>query len=193
MPFPIRQPIPSARYLQRVYFNRLCHLVTGHGSVSRHRIKTPNWIGPFFTRTLPLFTMVAQFNMVASLALLVTSAIASPVRRQSDDNGSCNEMMTICAQASDALTNPWKTPACLFGAACFGGQRPVDGFLAALCATKNGNSCSSSGAPTALDSPRVSSNVCHIHQTMLSLNFISYAGFRLNFYRWSSYFAAELD
>lgn len=91
------------------------------------------------------------------------------VARQSDDNGSCNQMLNICSDATDALTNPWNTPACLFGAACFGGQKPVDDFLAALSSKKNGSS-----TPTALDSPRVSSSVRNIyHRITLLLNLLT--------------------
>ena len=64
-------------------------------------------------------------------------------------------MFTTCIAYSDQkVTNPWAIESCLLGATCFGGQRPVDDFLAAVYSAKNP---SSNAYPASLNEPRVSS------------------------------------
>ncbi len=55
------------------------------------------------------------------------------------------------------VSNPWATPACIYGATCFGGSRPVDDFLASVASTLN------TTFEASLDVPRVSSAVCAIN------------------------------
>ncbi|KAF5309257.1 hypothetical protein D9619_012698 [Psilocybe cf. subviscida] len=98
--------------------------------------------------------LALNFALVA-LATAVSVVQASPTltARQSD-NGYCSQLLTICAAAPNTLTNPWSSKACIFGATCFGGQRPVDGFLSALAGAKN-----TSSALASVNAPRVSQSV----------------------------------
>ncbi|KAF5310850.1 hypothetical protein D9619_008000 [Psilocybe cf. subviscida] len=96
-------------------------------------------------------------TIVLSLAL---AAEASPIHadlspsRRASDNGYCKQLLNTCAASPNALSNPWSVKACLFGASCFGGQRPVDNFLAAVASAKNASS-----APASHNVPRVSQTV----------------------------------
>jgi hypothetical protein len=98
-------------------------------------------------------------TIVLSIALATEASpvpqvggILSPI--PASDSGYCKQLLNTCAASPNALSNPWSVKACLFGAACFGGQRPVDGFLSAVAAAKNATS-----APASHDVPRVSQTV----------------------------------
>ncbi|KAF5310785.1 hypothetical protein D9619_007995 [Psilocybe cf. subviscida] len=96
-------------------------------------------------------------TIVLSLALATEAspvhAAINPSRRASD-NGYCKQLLNICAASPNALSNPWSVKACLFGAGCFGGQRPVDGFLVAVAAAKHASS-----APASHNVPHISQAV----------------------------------
>ena len=97
--------------------------------------------------------MIAATTLLLSLAL---SAYAAPSKRQSEDNGSCQALQTECASSVKSdLSDAWNIKACVFGASCFGGQHPVDGFLAAVWADRG----ESGSAPTSVSLPRVTSSV----------------------------------
>ncbi|KZV59156.1 hypothetical protein PENSPDRAFT_552652, partial [Peniophora sp. CONT] len=92
--------------------------------------------------------------LFSSLLLLSAafSAYAAPSKRQTEDNGSCQALQTTCAASVKAdLSDAWNIKACVFGATCFGGQRPVDGFLAAVHSDKS----ASGSAPASVNLPRV--------------------------------------
>ncbi|KAF7971291.1 hypothetical protein HWV62_21442 [Athelia sp. TMB] len=74
------------------------------------------------------------------------------------DNGSCAQMHHICASSVNAkVSNPWSYAECLFGASCFGGQHPVDDFLASIYSTVNNGTKGT--APTSINEPRVPAKV----------------------------------
>jgi hypothetical protein len=91
--------------------------------------------------------------------LLAASVTASPLwSRAGVDNGSCQQLQHICEQSvNQEVTNAWSHEACLLGASCFGGQRPVDGFLASVFDAKN--SPNATNSPTSLKEPRVPQSV----------------------------------
>ncbi|KZV63270.1 hypothetical protein PENSPDRAFT_738893 [Peniophora sp. CONT] len=93
--------------------------------------------------------------MLSSSLLLLSvafSAYAAPSKRQSEDNGSCQALQTTCAASvKPDLSDAWNIKACVFGATCFGGQRPVDGFLAAVHSDRG----LSGPAPASVNLPRV--------------------------------------
>ena len=63
-------------------------------------------------------------------------------------------MFTTCvSQVDQNVANPWGVEACVLGATCFGGQRPVDGFLSAVYSAKNPTS--TVAAPTSINAPRL--------------------------------------
>ena len=98
--------------------------------------------------------MVPASFLILSLGAL--SAYAAPSKRQSADNGSCRALQTTCAASVKSdLSDAWNHKACLFGATCFGGQQPVDGFLAAVYADRG----FSGTAPKSVDLPRVTTSV----------------------------------
>ena len=100
--------------------------------------------------------MIAAATLFLSLAL---SAYAAPSKRQSEDNGSCQALQTECAATVKSdLSDAWNIKACVFGASCFGGQHPVDGFLAAVWADRG----ESGSAPASVNLPRVTSSVSTI-------------------------------
>ncbi|VDB99959.1 unnamed protein product [Peniophora sp. CBMAI 1063] len=114
--------------------------------------------------------MIATAILLLSLSL---SASAAPSRRQSGDNGSCQALQTECAATVKSdLSDAWNIKACLFGASCFGGQHPVDGFLAAVY----GDRGESGSAPASVDLPRVTSSLFNSistdGQTVSQQNFI---------------------
>lgn len=101
--------------------------------------------------------MIATTTLFLTLAL---SAYAAPSRRQSADNGSCRALETICAgSVKSDLSDAWNIKACVFGASCFGGQHPVDGFLAAVWADRG----ESGAAPASVNLPRVTGPVSATH------------------------------
>lgn len=66
-------------------------------------------------------------------------------------------MFTTCIdQVDQKVADPWAVEACVIGATCFGGQRPVDDFLAAVYAVKTG---SSSTPPASVNEPRLSTSL----------------------------------
>ncbi|KZV71767.1 hypothetical protein PENSPDRAFT_577135 [Peniophora sp. CONT] len=97
--------------------------------------------------------------MIATTTLFLTfvlSAYAAPSRRQSADNGSCRALETSCAAAVKSdLSDAWNIKACIFGASCFGGQHPVDGFLAAVYSDRG----ESGAAPASVNLPRVTGSL----------------------------------
>ncbi|VDB99960.1 unnamed protein product [Peniophora sp. CBMAI 1063] len=97
--------------------------------------------------------MIAATILALSLTL---SAFAAPSKRQSGDNGSCQALQTECAATVKSdLSNAWDLKACVFGASCFGGQHPVDGFLAAVYADRG----EGGAAPKSVNLPRVTSSL----------------------------------
>ncbi|VDB90084.1 unnamed protein product [Peniophora sp. CBMAI 1063] len=98
--------------------------------------------------------MVSASLLVLSLGAL--SAFAAPSKRQSADNGSCRALQTTCAgSVKSDLSDAWNIKACVFGATCFGGQHPVDGFLAAVYADRG----LSGTAPQSVNLPRVTTSL----------------------------------
>jgi hypothetical protein len=86
---------------------------------------------------LSLRTMLYASTLLFFLA--GCAAAAPPSRRQSEDNGSCQAVQKTCAKSVKSdLSNAWNIKACVLGATCFGGHRPVDGFLAAVYSQKGG-------------------------------------------------------
>lgn len=91
-----------------------------------------------------MVALPSDLLMIYSTLLLLATAIASSqavvVKRQSSgDNGSCQALFNTCAARVDhSLSNVFAIESCLLGASCFGGQRPVDDFLAALYGSLNG-------------------------------------------------------
>ena len=97
--------------------------------------------------------MIAATTLLLSLAF---SVYAAPHKRQSEDNGSCQALQTECAATVKSdLSDAWNIKACVFGASCFGGQHPVDGFLAAVWADRG----EAGSAPKSVNLPRVTSSV----------------------------------
>jgi hypothetical protein len=102
--------------------------------------------------------------MFPSIALFATALLyffaladAAPSKRQSD-NGACAQLAATCAsEVNNSLSNVFSIEACVFAATCFGGQRPVDDFLASLFTTKNGANAGT--PPQSVNLPRVSSSV----------------------------------
>jgi len=82
--------------------------------------------------------------MIFATLLLWAAAVASTQaailkRQSSEDNGSCQALFKTCAGHVDpSLSNVFAIESCLWGAACFGGQRPVDDFSASLYGSLNG-------------------------------------------------------
>ncbi|VDB99961.1 unnamed protein product [Peniophora sp. CBMAI 1063] len=118
----------------------------------------------------PSLNMVPASLFVLSLA---ASALAAPSKRQSEDNGSCRALQTECAATVKSdLSDAWNIKACIFGATCFGGQRPVDGFLAAVYADRG----LSGTAPASVNLPRVTTSLFNSistnGQTVSQQNFI---------------------
>ena len=69
-------------------------------------------------------------------------------------------MFTTCvAQIDVSGLGAWGIEACVLGATCFGGQHPVDGFLAAVYKAKN---------PTAIVDPPTSINEPNVSTTLLA-------------------------
>jgi hypothetical protein len=89
------------------------------------------------------------------LALALSASAAPSAKRQTgSDNGACQVLKTVCANTVNSdLSNAWNIKACVFGASCFAGQRPVDGFLASVAAAKG------TSAPQSVNLPRVTSSV----------------------------------
>jgi hypothetical protein len=94
------------------------------------------------------------------LATTFASTQAATVKRQSsDDNGSCQALFKTCAaQVNPSLSNVFAIESCLFGASCFGGQRPVDDFLASLYSSLNGQGTT----PTSVSLARVPTSVFNV-------------------------------
>lgn len=99
--------------------------------------------------------------MVAKIASFVlASVLYAATATAASDNGACAQMKSICMGAiDDDVTNPWSVEACLYGASCFAGQHPVDGFLAAVYEAKNSDYTCFEGYPESRSEPRVSSKV----------------------------------
>jgi len=87
--------------------------------------------------------MIYTSTILLATALFASasaSASASVIDRRASDNGSCQQQYKTCAAKVDAsLDNVFSIESCLFAASCFGGQRPVDDFLASLHGTKGGS------------------------------------------------------
>lgn len=103
--------------------------------------------------------------MVAQLASLVLASVlyatAASAAAASTDNGACAQMQSICEKAvDDDVTNPWSVEACVYGASCFAGSKPVDGFLTSVYEAKNSDYTCFDGYPTSKNEPRVSTAVC---------------------------------
>jgi hypothetical protein len=112
--------------------------------------------------------MIAISALVLSLA---AAASAAPSKRQ--DNGSCKALQSTCAASVKSdLSDAWNIKACVFGATCFGGQHPVDGFLAAVYAQKGGKGT----APASVNLPRVTgslfNSIATDHKALTEQNFI---------------------
>lgn len=91
--------------------------------------------------------MFTPFAFVAAVLSVVSLTEATPTRR---DDAFCAQLLTSCVNAGpNAISNPWSIPACIYGATCFGGSRPVDNFLAAVAASRN------VAAKASLNVPRV--------------------------------------
>jgi hypothetical protein len=97
-----------------------------------------------------------MFCIPALLLSLAAYASAAPsLKRQ--DNGSCQALQNTCVnEVRTDLNNVWSVKACVMGATCFGGQRPVDGFLSAVHSATGG----AGSAPTGLTAPRMPAAVC---------------------------------
>ena len=93
------------------------------------------------------------------ISLAAVAAYAAPAKRQneSQDNGSCRALRTICdGSVAPTLSDAWNHKACLFGAACFDNSTTnVDDFLAAVWADRG----FSGAAPKSVSLPRVTSSV----------------------------------
>jgi hypothetical protein len=100
------------------------------------------------------------FTSLFLLATTLASTQAVSIKRQSsEDNGSCNALFKTCAaQVNPSLSNVFAIESCLFGASCFGGQRPVDDFLASLYSSLNG----SGTAPASANLARVPTSVFNV-------------------------------
>ncbi|KAF9465604.1 hypothetical protein BDZ94DRAFT_1159702 [Collybia nuda] len=69
-------------------------------------------------------------------------------------DASCQKMFTTCInEVNKDVSNIFSVKSCVLGATCFGGQRPVAGFVSTVYGVKNSGG-SSAPAPSAL--PRVS-------------------------------------
>lgn len=100
-----------------------------------------------------LRAMFAPLAIFAAVLSVVSLAEATPTRRD-DSNAFCTQLFTDCVNVGpNVVSNPWDTPACIYGATCFGGQRPVDDFLASVASSLN------TTFEASLDVPRVSSAV----------------------------------
>jgi len=111
--------------------------------------------------------------MIPTTLFLLATALASTQARNvhrrssSEDNGSCQALFNICADhVEPSLENVFAIESCLFGASCFGGQHPVDDFLASLYSSVN---CGGT-APESVHLARVPSSV----RSLLSLCIIYY-------------------
>ena len=108
--------------------------------------------------------MFAALSFISALLSTVTLIEAKPTRR---DDAFCTQLLTSCVNAgSNAVSDPWSIPACIYGATCFGGSRPVDGFLAAVAASKN------VAAKASLDVPRVTVAVCALCRHLSSISML---------------------
>jgi Fe-S-cluster-containing dehydrogenase component len=86
-------------------------------------------------------------------------------------------MYTTCIDRVDQnVTNPWAVEACVLGATCFGGKRPVDDFLASVYSYKNPNS---SAYPAWRTEPRLPASLLNAistdGKTRTQQNFVSHA------------------
>lgn len=100
--------------------------------------------------------------MVAQLASFVLASVlyAATASAASSDNGACAQMKSICEKAiDDNATNPWSVEACMFGASCFAGSKPVDAFLTAVYEAKNPSYTCFDSYPESKTEPRVSTAV----------------------------------
>ncbi|KJA19842.1 hypothetical protein HYPSUDRAFT_204272 [Hypholoma sublateritium FD-334 SS-4] len=97
--------------------------------------------------------MFTPLAIVAAVLSVVSFTEATPTRRD-DSDAFCTQLFTDCVNVGPSVvSNPWNTPACIYGATCFGGQRPVDDFLASVASSLN------TTFEASLDVPRVSSAV----------------------------------
>jgi len=117
--------------------------------------------------------------MVAQLASLVLASVlyAATASAASSDNGACAQMKSICEKAiDDNATNPWSVEACLYGASCFAGSKPVDAFLTAVYEAKNPSYTCFDSYPESKTEPRVSTAVFNAistdKKTVTQQNFI---------------------
>ncbi|KJA16918.1 hypothetical protein HYPSUDRAFT_57929 [Hypholoma sublateritium FD-334 SS-4] len=89
--------------------------------------------------------MVTPLAFVAAVLSVVSFTEAIPTRR---DDAFCVQLLTSCVNAgSNAISDPWSIPACIYGATCFGGSHPIDGFLAAVAASQNATAKASLNVP----------------------------------------------
>ena len=108
-----------------------------------------------YTDPLQLFlrAMFTPIAIVAGILSVVSLIGATPTRRDVSD-AFCQQLFTDCVNVGpNVVSNPWATPACIYGATCFGGSRPVDDFLASVASSLN------TTFEASLDVPRVSSAV----------------------------------
>ncbi|PPQ92553.1 hypothetical protein CVT25_010386 [Psilocybe cyanescens] len=78
-----------------------------------------------------MFTPIVAFTALSTFPFIV----ATPTRRATTF---CEQLVVSCAASgTQAISDPWSIPACIYGATCFGGSRPVDAFLLAIATERN--------------------------------------------------------
>ncbi|EIM91609.1 uncharacterized protein STEHIDRAFT_108126 [Stereum hirsutum FP-91666 SS1] len=101
-----------------------------------------------------MFSTKAFITFLTASATFASAASLSALKRDAD-NGSCAQLERICVgEVSTQTLDLWAHNACLFGASCFGGQVPVDGFVASAWSSDGGNGT----APASLNLTRVTTD-----------------------------------
>lgn len=119
-----------------------------------------------------MFSTKAFITFLTASATFASAASLSALKRDAD-NGSCAQLERICVgEVSTQTLDLWAHNACLFGASCFGGQVPVDGFVASAWSSDGGNGT----APAILNLTRVTTDAFNSistdGQTVTQQNFI---------------------
>jgi hypothetical protein len=108
------------------------------------------------TTLAPITSTTVAITVSTSATTSATGPSSSGTPPTISSDATCQKMYTTCiAQVDQNVANPWAVEACVLGATCFGGQRPVDGFLATVKSFKNPNGAT----PASLTVPRVSTSL----------------------------------